>query len=147
MSVNSYLEHSGADFNKIMKKAIINTINKTGANFVGGGYELTNEEVCADDGIQPLIVWKAAHNLEKILGKQDLVFRCKAGAICDVVIEQKKKILPISFLIHAVFDLIKNEIDKTNNKKINIDGWYLEWRAAMRNKKVLLLPAHSRKLT
>lgn len=134
------LEHPGADFNRIMKKMIIGAINKTDANFVCDGYELTNEEVYADDGMQPLIVWKAAHNLEKIWGKQDLVFRCEADALCGVLIEQKKEILPVSVWVYAVFDLIKNEIDKTNNKTINMDAWYAEWQAALKNKKVLLLP-------
>ena len=103
--------------------------------------ELTTDEVCAKDGLLPLVMWISGQTLEKVWGKpQELVFRCDANALCGVVPDLKRPLLPSSVWLHAIHFELENAIQRSPDGPALIDDWFARWNAALTEKKILLLP-------
>lgn len=101
--------------------------------------ELTSEEVSAQDGLLPLVVWVAGKTLEKIWGPQDLVFRCDSNATCGVVLEPQRAILPTSVWLHAVHYELERAV-LSHDVSMVMNDWFNQWNDALTKKSILLLP-------
>lgn len=104
--------------------------------------ELSTDEVTAKDGLLPLIVWIAGKNLEKLWGSQELVFRCDPNALCGVIPEFQRPVLPASIWLHAVHCEIETAATSMDVSAV-VNGWFERWNAALSDKSILLLPPKS----
>lgn len=101
--------------------------------------ELGTEEVANKDGLLPLVMWVAGQNLAKIWGPQELVFRCDSNALCGVVPEFSRPILPQAVWLHAMHYEVERAATHSDVSMI-INEWFTKWNDALAKKSILLLP-------
>ena len=120
---------------KFVKKAL----NTSGWKFRCEDVELETDEIANQDGLLPLVMWIAGEALEKLWGRQELVFRCDSKALCGVVPEFNRSILPESVWLHAIhYELEKAATSPDVSAAIN--DWFARWNNALSQKTILLLP-------
>ena len=126
-------------FTSQLARLVGNALNKENWSYSCEGEDLTVEEVSAPDGLLPLVLWKAGQTLEKIWGPQELVFRCDPDALCGVVPEPKRPIVPLAVWLYAVHYELETAALATPGGSAPLDEWFKGWNDALRQKKVLLL--------
>lgn len=101
--------------------------------------ELETSEVANKDGLLPLIMWVAGQNLEKVWGPQELVFRCDPNALCGVVPELTRPVLPASVWLHAIHYEVETAATNADVSSV-VNAWFSQWNEALSQKTILLLP-------
>lgn len=108
--------------------------------------ELEVTEVANKDGLLPLIMWVAGKSLEKVWGPQELVFRCDSNALCGVVPELTRPVLPAAVWLHAIHYQVEEAATHSDVSSV-VNGWFAQWNEALAQKSILLLPPKPPTLT
>lgn len=122
-----------------LSKFVEGLLDLKGIVFSCEDIELTTNEVSSKDGLLPVLLYVSSQTIEQIWGPQNLVFRVDQDALCGMVPELNKKILPPSVWLHVMSYEIENIASLNPDGPAIIDDWFKMWSDAISKKKIAVL--------
>ena len=127
------------DFLPKISQFLAKSLDKQGWILECEDLQLATEEVSSEEGLLPLIVWIASDHIQKMWGPQELGFRVNSNALCGVVLDLDRPIVPMAVWLHAVHYEVERAATSPSVSNV-VNDWFTRWNEALSQKTLRLFP-------